>query len=97
MNKLDELKNSDWYKERPEVIKQVIDLLPPTKLYKFKESNKECYIIGYTEPEKGNNPNDVTLIVQKTGNGGAMANMGLGSLDTNQVFGVLLTDLIPIE
>lgn len=28
---MEELRNSDWYKERPDVIKQAIEKLPPNK------------------------------------------------------------------
>ena len=83
---LEELKGTDWYKERPDSIKEAIDQIPPTQLYRFKDSQKQCYIIGYTESESPDGK--VTLIVQKTGEGGPMAAMGLGVLDTNQVFGV---------
>lgn len=88
------LKDSDWYRARPEVIRQAIDLYP-LQMYRFKSSGKHCYIIGYEEPES-DRLEDVTLIVQKTGEGGALAEMGLGELDTNQVFGVKPTDLEPL-
>lgn len=91
---LDELKETGWYKERPEIIKQAIDLLPPIRLYKFKDSGKQCQIYSYSEPES-NKLEDVTVTVYKTGIGGVLANMGLGSLDTNGVFGVPLNDLEP--
>lgn len=93
---LEELKITDWYKERPTVIQQAIDLLPPIDLLRFKESKKECYIISYAEPESSL-LEDVTVTVQKTGNGGPMAKMGLGMLDTNQVFGVKINDLEKVE
>lgn len=88
-NSLQKLLNSDWYKERPIIIKEAINSYPPTVLYRFKDSKKQCYIIGYTEEED----NSVTLIVQKTGKGGVMDEMGLSHLDTNQVFGVSPNDL----
>lgn len=88
---LDELKETDWYKERPEVIKEAINRIPPTQLYQFKDSKKQCYIVGYTEPD--DKTLEVTLIVQKTGVGGPMAEAGLGVLDRNQVFGVKPDDL----
>ena len=89
---LQELKQTDWYKERPAVIQDAIDLLPPTKIYRFKESKKQCHLISYEEPYS-KKLDDVTVTVQKTGVGGVMDEMGIGSLDTNQVFGVKLTDL----
>lgn len=89
---LEEFKNTDWYKETPPVIKQAIDLIPPIKLYRFKDSKKQCFIVGYEEPES-DKAEDVTLVVQKTGKGGALSEMGLGGLDTNQVFDVKQTDL----
>lgn len=89
---LQDLKQTDWYKERPTVIQNAIDLLPPTKMYQFRESKKQCQLISYEEPES-EKLDDVTVTVQKTGIGGVMDEMGLGSLDTNQVSGVRPTDL----
>ena len=89
---LEEFKQTDWYKERPEIIKEAMAIRPPTELYKFKDSGKQCFIYGYDEPESGK-VEDVTCIVQKTGKGGAMAAMGWGALDKNGVFGVKLDDL----
>ena len=91
---LEELKESNWYKERPEVIQQAICILPLICLYKFKDSGKQCVIYSFSEPES-NKLEDVTITVQKTGIGGPMAEMGLGLLDTNKVFGVRLDDLEP--
>lgn len=93
---LERLKESDWYKERPQLIKAAIEIAPPTQYYKLKFNSKQCFIVSYDEPES-QLLEDVTVTVQKTGVGGAMASMGLGQLDTNQVFGVKLTDLIPYE
>lgn len=93
---LQELKESDWYISRPDIIKEAINLLPPICLYKFKDSGKQCFIYSYEEPES-NKVEDVTVTVQKTGVGGSLAEMGLGKIDTNQVFGVKLQDLIKWE
>ena len=89
---LNELKQTDWYQERPDSIKEAIEKLPPIVLYKFKNSGKQCHIISYDEDKE---TGEITLTVQKTGLGGAMAQMGLGTLDTNAVFGVKLDDLEP--
>lgn len=89
---LQDLKQTEWYKERPVVIQKAIDLLPPTKLYRFKDSKKQCQLISFEEP-KSNKLEDVTVTVQKTGVGGGMDEMGLAGLEDNQVFGVKLTDL----
>jgi len=89
---LQELKKTDWYKVKPSLIQNAIDLLPPTKMYRFKNSKKQCHIISYEEPES-NKFDDVTVTVQKTGEGGSMDVMGFGALDTNQVFDVKLTDI----
>lgn len=89
---LDELKTSDWYNTRPEVIQQAINKLPPIGIYQFKDSKKQCYIYSYEEPESGK-LEDVTVTVQKIGKGGPMDAMGMGALDTNGVFGVKLDDL----
>lgn len=93
---LQEIKQTDWYKERPLVIQQAIDLLPPTQLYKFKESGKQCQLRSYEEPESGK-LEDVTVTVVKTGVGGALEGTGLEMLmDANiGVFGVKLDTLEP--
>ena len=88
---IQELKQTDWYKGRPLIIQKAIDKLPPTSLYRFKESGKQCRLIGYQEPN--DKSKEVTVRVQKTGVGGFMAMVGLESLDTCQVFDVKLTDL----
>ena len=93
---LDEFKETDWYKERPALIKQAMDILPPIQQYRFKDSKKICFIVSVEEPES-NKLEDVTVTVQKIGKGGSMDEMGLGQLDTNRVFGVKLTDLEPIN
>lgn len=80
-----------WYDEKPKIIQEAIDKIPPIQTYRFKNSKKECYIISYDEPTDSSI--EVTLTVQKTGKGGALAKFGLGSLDTNQVFGVHINDL----
>ena len=92
---LSEFKTSEWYLTRPETIRKAIDLLPPVILYQWKTNKKQCYIIGYTEPN--DKELEVTLIVQKTGIGGLMAAMGLSSIDKNQVFGVHINDLEPVN
>lgn len=89
---LEEFKQTDWYKTRPEIIQQAICKLPPIQLYRFKNSKKQCYIYSYSEPKSGK-LEDVTVTIQKTGKGGIMDEMGLGDLDTNAVFGVHLDDL----
>ena len=87
-----ELKQTDWYKERPIIIQNAIDLLPPIKTYRFKDSKKQCQIISFEEPKSGKFE-DITITVQKTGVGGVMDKVGLGDLDTNQVFGVKINEL----
>lgn len=91
---IDEFKELDWYKTRPEIIKQAINLLPPTELWKFKDSGKQCEIYSYDEP-KSNKLEDVTVTVICTGIGGAMANAGMGELTKRKVFGVSLDSLEP--
>lgn len=93
---LEELQQDDWYKERPECVQRVVDIIPPIRLYKFKNSGKQCYIVSYEESHSGK-MEDVTFTVQKTGIGGAMAEMGMGHLDTNAVFGLKPDDLEPFN
>jgi hypothetical protein len=80
---LQELKETDWYKERPELIKQAMEILPPIQQYRFKDSKEICFIVSIKEPES-NKLEDVTLTVQKIGQGGV------------KVFEVHLNDLEPI-
>jgi hypothetical protein len=92
---IQEIMESDWYKTRPEAIQQAIVKMPPTVMYRFKDSKKECYILAYTEGDTENDP--VTLVVQKTGKGGILSTLGMPELDTNQVFEVSIDDLELIE
>lgn len=89
---LKELKQTAWYSRRPKVIQEAINLLPPMKLYKFKDSGKQCHLISYEEPESGK-IEDLTVTVQKTGVGGVLEEIGLSELDTNQVFDVKINNL----
>lgn len=91
---LEELKQTGWYNERPEVIKQAICKLPPVQYYKIKSTGQQCKIYSYDEPENGK-IEDVTCTVQKTGVGGILGEMGLGTFNTGRVFGFKLDDLEP--
>lgn len=86
----EDITKSDWFKERPKIIQEAIENLPPTNLYSL--NGKQCHIISYEEPESGLSK-DVTVMVQKTGVGGVLAEMGMGELDTNRVFGIKPEDL----
>jgi hypothetical protein len=93
---IERLRKTKWYKTRPEIIQQAVELLPPMGLYKFKDTGKQCVIIGYSEPKNGKFK-DVTVTVQKTGVGGVLNECGdFSFLDKGwNVFGVKLTDLEP--
>jgi hypothetical protein len=89
---LEELRKTDWYKDRPPCIQQAIELRPPVMVYSL--NGKGCHIISYEEPESGK-LEDVTVTVQKNGIG---EEQGLGpeynaAIHTNAVFGVKLEDL----
>lgn len=60
---LEQLKQTEWFKERPEVIQKTICKFMPTNLYKFIETDEDCRIIGYTEYE-GELEEDVTFIIE---------------------------------
>lgn len=92
---LEELKQTDWYEEKPKVIKKAICKLPPIQIYKFKNSDKQCIILSFEEPESGK-LKDVTCTVKKTGIGGALEALGLSMFDTNYVSNVKLDDLEPL-
>lgn len=92
MTELETLQNDEWYKSRPEIIRNAIDKYPPIHHYKMKSTGKQCFIIAYDEPESGK-LEDVTVTVQKTGKGGLLDQIGLSELDTNQVIDVPLHDL----
>lgn len=89
---IEELRETDWYKSRPDIIKAAIEEKNPMVLYKFKNSGKQCHIHSYDEPTD-DEPQVVTVTVQKTGKGGYLDSLGMGHLDTNKVFGVKLDDL----
>lgn len=92
---LQEFKQTDWFKERPNIIKRAIELIPPIQLYKFKDSGKQCEIYSYHEPETGK-LKDVTVSVIKTGIGGPLSGTGLELIDKDiEVFGVKLNRLEP--
>jgi hypothetical protein len=91
---LEELKQSNWYKEMPDVIQRAICKLPPIQPYRFKDNGHQCLLYSYEEPTS-ENIEDVTCTVFKTGKGGVMSKIGLGELDTRYVFGVLLDELEP--
>lgn len=88
--KLEYLKKSEWFKSKPPIVRDAICKMPPFKMYKIKDSGKQCCILSYDEPLDGS---AVTLKVMKTGIGGAMASMGLGCIDKNIIFGIELDDL----
>lgn len=93
---IEELRETDWYRSRPDIIKAAIEEKNPMVLYKFKNSGKQCFIYSYEEPAE-DQPQVVTVTVQKTGKGGFMDYMGMGHFDVNQVFGVKMDDLEPWE
>lgn len=91
---LEEIKSTEWYKRSPDIIKQAIYKLPPTTLYKFKNTGKQCIIMSYDEPDSGKYE-DVRLTVQKTGKGGVLSKIGFSRLDMDNVFDVRLDDIEP--
>ena len=42
-----DLIKSDWYKERPQIVKDIINKLPPTIAYRVKETDQKCVIYSY--------------------------------------------------
>lgn len=91
MNKIEgvasdeQILESEWFKERPEIIQQAIKERMPNIFYYL--NGKECFIYSYEEPTSGKFE-DVTVKVKKTGKGGFIP-----ELDQNGVFGVKLSDL----
>jgi hypothetical protein len=78
---LEDVLKSDWYKELPQVVKDTIETYPPG-LYKMRDTGKQCFIIGYIEPDpehKDPKFHVVTFIVMKTGIGGIFPIMDKGS------------------
>jgi hypothetical protein len=88
----EELKQTDWYKQLPQVIQQAVCEIPPIKLYKFKSSGKQCEIYSFEEPQSGK-LEDVTCTVKKTGIGGLLEKFSLNELDMNFVFNVKINEL----
>lgn len=93
MHTLEEIQELEWYKELPIAVKKAVDKYPPMHVYRFKNSKKEFYIVAYDEEDPLDPNTKVTLRVQKSGKGGALAEIGMGELDTNQVFGVELDSI----
>lgn len=90
---LDEIKETDWYKERPDIIKQAVEILPPMQLYRVKSTGQQVSLYSYHEAET---IEEVTVTVVKTGKGGPLGKIGLGEIEKGQgVFGYKLTDLEP--
>lgn len=90
----EELKKDDWYKSRPIVIQQAIDILPPIHLYRLKGTGKQCFINSYEEPKSGE-LKDVTVTVQKTGVGVDLHPLLIASIGCNKILGLSLDDLEP--
>jgi hypothetical protein len=44
---LDELRS--WIEDRPQIIRDLCDRLPPDRLYRIKSSGKRCTIHSYSE------------------------------------------------
>lgn len=88
----------DWYNERPQVIKQAINIHPPDKLYVIKATGHQCYIYSYDEPISGL-LEEVTITVNKTGissrKGTTLGEMVMPGYKTAQVFGLKLDDIEP--
>lgn len=93
---IEKLRKTKWYKTSSDIIRQAIELLPPTQFYQFKDSGKQCFLISYEEPLSGK-LKDVTVTVQKTGIGGVLNDDGIFSfMDKGWgVFGVKLNKLKP--
>lgn len=49
----------EWYSSRPEVIKDLIDKIPPDRLYRLKDSSR-CYCTIYSWSEDGT----VTVLIE---------------------------------
>ena len=94
---LEELHNTDFYKTAVDIVKKAIDYIPPTMMYKFKDSGKQCYILSYDFNDEDTDFMKVTLTVQKTGKDASMTPLGFENLHQNKVFNVKLDDLEPWE
>jgi hypothetical protein len=92
---IEDIKETEFYKSRPEIIQKAIEARPFNQLYRIRDTGHECFIFSYDEPTSGKFE-DITLTVEKTGNGGALADLGAGELDKGwQVFGLSLDDIAP--
>lgn len=49
MSELDEVKKTDWYKTRPELIRNLICRFPPTCSVRLKTTGQFAYVDGWTE------------------------------------------------
>ena len=74
-----------WRDSLPPSVREIVDDYPPIHIYRFKDSQKQFIIKSY---QVDSDTGELTCTAYKIGQGGAMASMGLGLLDTNLVFGV---------
>jgi len=83
------LKQSEWYNNLPAPVKQAVDKKPPTELYSM--DGDEVMIIAYNQ--NGDNREQVSVMVEKTGKGGFFKQLGFPEMDYVRVTGVKLEDL----
>lgn len=89
MERLEQLKRSEWYMNLPAPVKQAVDQMPPTQLYNM--DGDEVRIIGYNQ--NADYPKEITLTVEKTGFGGFFKELGAPELDHVRVTNIELDDL----
>lgn len=47
----EEVQASDWYKSKSELVRQLIDMCPPTQYYRIRSTGRKCVLYSYGEPE----------------------------------------------
>jgi len=82
------VQDSKWYKARPPLIQQKIDLYPPDRLYRQKSTGRIVYLYSYEEGEDGL-CETCTITITKRFNPTCVLN--------RRVFGVRLDDLEEVE
>lgn len=82
------VQDTDWYKARPLLIQQKIDLYPPDRLYRMKSTQQIVYLYSYEENDDGLCETCTITITRK---------FNPTCVLDRRVFGVRLDDLEEVE
>ena len=81
---------TDWYNERPEIVKAAIRLRPPGT-YRLTTTNQIVRLYSYSEPARPDAPCTCTVLITAADNPDRFMPFN------RKVFGIALTDLSPLD